>query len=91
MLTAERNAREHPRQRSSTQRSDPLVLPPAQGFPPKNKRIYCIPVLLIRNVYPGSRIQKQQQKRGVTKILVVIPFFIAINLTKLEIILFLKC
>jgi hypothetical protein len=38
MLTAERNAREHPRQRPSTQRLDPLVLPPAQGFPPKNIR-----------------------------------------------------
>jgi hypothetical protein len=38
----------------------------------------------------GSRIQKQQQKRGVKK-LVVIPFFVALNFTKLKIILFLKC
>jgi hypothetical protein len=31
----------------------------------------------------GSRIQQQLQKRGVEKNFVVIPFFIAINLTKL--------
>jgi hypothetical protein len=63
-------------------------------------------VLRIRDVYPGSqilifthpgtripdlgsRIQKQQQKRGVKKI-VVIPFFVAKNFTKLKIILFLN-
>ncbi len=38
---------------------------------------------------PKSRIQKQQQKRGVKKI--CCHFFIAINFTKLKIILFLKC
>ncbi len=42
---------------------------------------------------PGSRIpdSKQQQKRGVKKKFVVIPFFVATNFTKLKIILFLKC
>jgi hypothetical protein len=53
-------------------------------------------VLRIRDVYPGSRIlifthpgsriQKQQQKRGVKKN-VVIPFYVATNFTKLQIIL----
>ncbi len=38
----------------------------------------------------GSQIQKQQQKRGLKKF-VVIPFFVATNFTKLNIILFLKC
>jgi hypothetical protein len=38
----------------------------------------------------GSRIQKQQQKRGVKKF-VVKPFFVATNVTKFKIILFLKC
>jgi hypothetical protein len=38
----------------------------------------------------GSRIQKQQQKRGVKKF-VVKPFFVATNFTKFKIILFLKC
>ncbi len=57
-------------------------------------------MLRIRDVYPGprtltfthseSRIQKQQQKRGVKK-LVVKPFFVATNFTKLKIILFFKC
>ncbi len=57
------------------------------------------PVLRIRDVYPGSwflpipdpgsRVQKQLQKRGVKKISCH-TFFIAINLTKLYIILFLK-
>ena len=32
---------------------------------------------------PGSRIQKQQQKREVKKKLVVIPFYVATNFTKL--------
>jgi hypothetical protein len=32
-------------------------------------------------IHPGSRIQKQQQKRGVKKKLVVIPFFVATNFT----------
>ncbi len=36
---------------------------------------------------PGSRIQKQQQNRGVKK-LVVVPFFVATNFTKLQIISF---
>jgi hypothetical protein len=47
------------------------------------------PVLRIRDVYPGSRIQQQQQKRRKDKI-VVIPFFVATNITKLKIILFLN-
>jgi hypothetical protein len=57
-------------------------------------------VLRIQDVYPGSRIrifshpgsriQKQQQKRGVKKIF-VIPFFVTTNFTKLKIILVLKC
>jgi hypothetical protein len=38
-------------------------------------------------VHPGSRIQKQQQKRGV-KTFFVLPFFAATNITKLAIILF---
>jgi hypothetical protein len=38
----------------------------------------------------GSRIQKQQQKRGEKKF-VVIPFYVAINFTKLNITLVLKC
>jgi hypothetical protein len=36
----------------------------------------------------GSWIQKQQQKRGVKKKFVVIPFFVATNFTKLQIISF---
>jgi hypothetical protein len=32
----------------------------------------------------GSRIQKQQQMRGIKKKLVVKPFFVAINFTKLK-------
>jgi hypothetical protein len=54
-------------------------------------------VLRIRDVYPGSRIlifthpgsriQKQQQKRGVKKKFVVITFYVATNFTKLQIIL----
>jgi hypothetical protein len=40
---------------------------------------------------PGSRIPKQKQKRGVKKKLVVIPFYVATNFTKLKIILVLKC
>jgi hypothetical protein len=39
----------------------------------------------------GSRIKKQQQKRGMKKKFVVIPFYVAINFTKLKIILVLKC
>ncbi len=39
----------------------------------------------------GSRIQKQQQKRGVKKNLLSKPFFVATNFTKLKIILFFKC
>jgi hypothetical protein len=38
----------------------------------------------------GSRIQKQQQKRGV-KIFFFKPFFVGTNFTKLNIILFLIC
>jgi hypothetical protein len=58
-------------------------------------------VLRIRDVYPGSRIlifthpgsriQKQQQKRGVKKKLVFITFYVATNFTKLHIILVLMC
>jgi hypothetical protein len=42
---------------------------------------------------PGyiSRIQKQQQKRGVKKKFVVITFYVSTNFTKLQIILVLKC
>jgi hypothetical protein len=40
-------------------------------------------------VYPESRIQKQQQKRKREKI-VIRPFFVATNITKLKIILFLS-
>ncbi len=39
----------------------------------------------------GSRIQKQQEKRGVKKKFVVITFYVATNFTKLQIILVLKC
>ncbi len=58
-------------------------------------------MLRIRDVYPGSRIlifthpgsriPKPQQKRGVKKKFVVIPFYLATNFTKLNIILVLKC
>jgi hypothetical protein len=48
----------------------------------------CLSRILIFT-FPGSRIQKQKQKRGVKKF-VVIPFFVATNFTKLKIILFLK-
>jgi hypothetical protein len=51
-----------------------------------------VPVLRIRNVYPGSRIltfvhpgfriQQQQQKRG--KKFAVLPFFVASNFIKLK-------
>jgi hypothetical protein len=46
-----------------------------------------IPDLGSRISDPGSRIQKQQQKRGVKKKFVVIPFYVATNFTKLNIIL----
>jgi hypothetical protein len=49
-----------------------------------------IPDLGSRVSGPGSQIQKQQQKRGVKKI-VVLSFFVATNFTKLKIILFWKC
>ncbi len=52
---------------------------------------YFLAVLRIRDVYPGSRIQKQQQKTGVKKNFFVKPFFVATNFTKLNIILFLIC
>jgi hypothetical protein len=42
-----------------------------------------IPDLGSRISDPGSRIQKQQQKREVKKTLVVIPFNVATNSTKL--------
>jgi hypothetical protein len=48
----------------------------------------CLSRILIFT-HPGSRIQKQQQKRGEKK-LVVIPFYVATNFTKLNIILVLK-
>jgi hypothetical protein len=38
----------------------------------------------------GSRIPKQQQKRGLKKNFFVIPFYLATNFTKLNIILVLK-
>ncbi len=62
--------------------------------------ISCTQLLRIRDVYPGSRIpifthpvsrisiQKQQQKRGVKKKFIVIPFFVATNFTNLKLILF---
>jgi hypothetical protein len=60
-------------------------------------------VLRIRDVYPGSRIlifthpgsrisdQKTAIKERGEKKLVAIPIFVAINFTKLKIILFLEC
>jgi hypothetical protein len=42
----------------------------------------CLSRILIFT-HPGSRIQKQQQKREVKKKLVVIPFYVATNFTKL--------
>ncbi len=50
----------------------------------------CLSRIPDPDFYP-SRIQKQQQKRGVKKKFVVITFYVATNLTKLQIILFLKC
>jgi hypothetical protein len=41
----------------------------------------CLSPILIFT-FPGSRIQKQKQKRGVKKF-VVIPFFVATNFTQL--------
>jgi hypothetical protein len=49
----------------------------------------CLSRILIFT-HHESRIQKPQQKRGVKKI-VVIPFFVSTNFTKLKIIVFLKC
>jgi hypothetical protein len=40
--------------------------------------------------HPGSRIQKQQQKRGVKNFL-IITFYAATNFSKLQIILVLEC
>jgi hypothetical protein len=50
----------------------------------------CLSRILIFT-HPGSGIQRQQQKRGVKKTFVVIPFYVATNFTKLKIILVLKC
>jgi hypothetical protein len=47
------------------------------------------PVLRMRDVYPGSRIQKQKQKRRVRKKYCP-TFFAATNMTKFKIILFLN-
>ncbi len=76
------------------------VLEPVQ-FNRKRTFYFFTPVLRIRDVYPGyrilifthsgSRIQKQQQKRGVKKNLLSNLFFVATNFTKLKIILFFKC
>ncbi len=66
---------------------------------------YTVPVLWIRDVYPGSRIpdpdfypsripdlgSKNSNKRERWKKLVVIPFCVATNFTKLKIIFVLKC
>jgi hypothetical protein len=49
----------------------------------------CLSRIPDPDFYP-SRIQKQQQKRGVKKISCH-TFFVALNFTKLKIILFLKC
>jgi hypothetical protein len=49
----------------------------------------CLSRILIFT-HSGSRIQKQQQKRGVKKICCQ-TFFVATNFTKLKIILFFKC
>ncbi len=57
-------------------------------YPGSRILIFTHPGSRISN--PGSRIQKQQQKRGVKKI-VVITFYVATNFTKLKIILVLKC
>jgi hypothetical protein len=51
----------------------------------------CGSGMFIRIPNFGFRIQTQQQKGGVEKKFVVIPFFVATNFTKLKIILFLKC
>jgi hypothetical protein len=57
-----------------------------------------LPVLRIRDVYPGSRIlifthpgSKNSNKREVWKKFIVIPFFVATNFTKSHIILFFYC
>jgi hypothetical protein len=50
----------------------------------------CLSRILIFT-HPGSRIQKQQQKRGVKKNLLSLTFFVATNFTKLHIILVLMC
>ncbi len=42
---------------------------------------------ILNFIHLGSRIQKQQQKRGKV---IVLPFFAATNITKLKIILFLS-
>ncbi len=60
---------------------------------------YLVPVLRIRDVYPGSRIlifthpigSKNSNKREGWKKFVVITFYVATNFTKLQIILVLKC
>jgi hypothetical protein len=43
----------------------------------------------IRDKQPGSRIQKEQKRRGENNYF-VLPFFVAKNFTKFKIILFLK-
>jgi hypothetical protein len=66
-------------------------------------KIYEKPVLRIRDVYPGSRIlifthpgsripdpKTATKERGEKKFF-VIPFYLASNVTKLNIILVLKC
>ncbi len=50
----------------------------------------CLSRILIFT-HPGSRIQKQQQKRGAKKKFVVLTLYVATNFTKLQIILVLKC
>jgi hypothetical protein len=61
----------------------------------------ALAVLRIRDVYPGSRIlifihpgsriKKTATKESGEKKIVIIPFYVATNFTKLKIILVLKC
>ncbi len=70
-----------------------------QTFPGKLGTVVQLSVLGIRDVYPGtrilifihpgSRIQQQHQKRG-GGVILVLPFFVATNIIKLEIILFFR-
>ncbi len=47
--------------------SHPEILTGSLSMFPCTRTVKVLPVVRIREVYPGSRIQKQQQKRGVKK------------------------